>query len=283
MKCGSKKDFNSAILERKKSPNRFVVDEAIDDDTSAISLHHSTMEKATAFPGDAILIKGKKRKDTVFILFSDESCEDPKIRMNKIRVHLLPVDYTVEGVTGNLFDAYLQRVWSSKLSRLIQPSTVWSLQIQRFSVRVYQLRGRMKKGWLMLVMMMLVMSGNRWLRFENLLLRHPSTTMQVNLCEATKEIMSKLAGESESNRMKAFEEAKKNDPSIIFIDEMDSIAPKRRLMRRDNSQIMSKLAGESESNRMKAFEEAKKNDPSIIFIDEMDSIAPKRIKTNAER
>ncbi|KAL0770625.1 hypothetical protein Bca101_035776 [Brassica carinata] len=79
-----KKDFNSAILERKKSPNRFVVDEAIDDDTSAISLHHSTMEKATAFPGDAILIKGKKRKDTVFILFSDESCEDPKIRMNKI-------------------------------------------------------------------------------------------------------------------------------------------------------------------------------------------------------
>ncbi|KAG2289472.1 hypothetical protein Bca52824_049076 [Brassica carinata] len=29
--------------------------------------------------------------------------------MNKIRVHLLPVDYTVEGVTGNLFDAYLQR------------------------------------------------------------------------------------------------------------------------------------------------------------------------------
>ncbi|WZZ49383.1 hypothetical protein YC2023_049490 [Brassica napus] len=47
--------------------------------------------------------------------------------------------------------------------------------------------------------------------------------------------MSKLAGESESNRMKAFEEAKKNDPSIIFIDEMDSIAPKRRLMRRDNS------------------------------------------------
>lgn len=50
--------------------------------------------------------------------------------------------------------------------------------------------------------------------------------------------MSKLAGESESNRMKAFEEAKKNDPSIIFIDEMDSIAPKRRLMRRDNSRII---------------------------------------------
>ncbi|XP_013594272.1 PREDICTED: cell division control protein 48 homolog E-like [Brassica oleracea var. oleracea] len=79
-----KNDFNSAILERKKSPNRFVVDEAIDDDNSSFSLHHSTMEKAAAFPGDAILIKAKKRKDIVFILFADESCEDPKIRMNKI-------------------------------------------------------------------------------------------------------------------------------------------------------------------------------------------------------
>merc|ERR1712151_85333 len=41
------------------------------------------------------------------------------------------------------------------------------------------------------------------------------------------EIMSKMAGESESNLRKAFEEAQKNSPSIIFIDEIDSIAPKR--------------------------------------------------------
>merc|ERR1719258_1034980 len=41
------------------------------------------------------------------------------------------------------------------------------------------------------------------------------------------EIMSKMAGESESNLRKAFEEAAKNAPSIIFIDEIDSIAPKR--------------------------------------------------------
>ena len=40
-------------------------------------------------------------------------------------------------------------------------------------------------------------------------------------------IMSKLAGESESNLRKDFEEAEKNAPSIIFIDEIDSIAPKR--------------------------------------------------------
>ena len=40
-------------------------------------------------------------------------------------------------------------------------------------------------------------------------------------------IMSRLAGESESNLVTAFEEAEKNAPSIIFIDEIDSIAPKR--------------------------------------------------------
>merc|ERR1711935_610889 len=41
------------------------------------------------------------------------------------------------------------------------------------------------------------------------------------------EIMSKQAGEAESNLRKAFEEAEKNSPAIIFIDEIDSIAPKR--------------------------------------------------------
>lgn len=41
------------------------------------------------------------------------------------------------------------------------------------------------------------------------------------------EIMSKMAGEAEANLRKAFEEAEKNAPAIIFIDELDSIAPKR--------------------------------------------------------
>merc|ERR1711988_53267 len=47
-------------------------------------------------------------------------------------------------------------------------------------------------------------------------------------------------------------------------------------------EIMSKMAGESEGNLRKAFEEAEKNAPAIIFIDEIDSIAPKRDKANGE-
>lgn len=41
------------------------------------------------------------------------------------------------------------------------------------------------------------------------------------------EIMSKQAGESENNLRKTFQEAEKNSPALIFIDEIDSIAPKR--------------------------------------------------------
>jgi transitional endoplasmic reticulum ATPase len=41
------------------------------------------------------------------------------------------------------------------------------------------------------------------------------------------EIMSKFYGESEQRLREIFEEAKENSPSIIFIDEIDSIAPKR--------------------------------------------------------
>lgn len=80
------------------------------------------------------MIQGKKRKDTVCIVLVDEQCEEPRIRMNKVvrsnlrvrlgdvvsvhqcpdvkygkRVHILPIDDSIECVTGNLFDAYLKR------------------------------------------------------------------------------------------------------------------------------------------------------------------------------
>lgn len=60
--------------------------------------------------------------------------------------------------------------------------------------------------------------------------------------------MSKMAGESESNLRKAFEEAEKNAPSIIFIDELDSIAPRREkthgeVERRIVSQLLTLMDG----------------------------------------
>ena len=80
------------------------------------------------------MTQGKKRRDTVCIVLSDEQCEESKVRMNKVvranlrvrlgdvvsvhqcadvkygnQVHILPIDDTIEGVTGNLFDAYLKR------------------------------------------------------------------------------------------------------------------------------------------------------------------------------
>merc|ERR1712087_1000847 len=62
------------------------------------------------------------------------------------------------------------------------------------------------------------------------------------------EIMSKMAGESESNLRNAFEEAEKNAPAIIFIDEIDSIAPKREktngeVERRIVSQMLTLMDG----------------------------------------
>src|SRR5206468_740336 len=41
------------------------------------------------------------------------------------------------------------------------------------------------------------------------------------------EIMSKFYGQSEENLRDIFKQAEENAPSIIFIDELDSIAPKR--------------------------------------------------------
>merc|ERR1712088_446158 len=59
---------------------------------------------------------------------------------------------------------------------------------------------------------------------------------------------SKMAGESESNLRKAFEEADKNSPAIIFIDELDAIAPKREkthgeVERRIVSQLLTLMDG----------------------------------------
>lgn len=62
------------------------------------------------------------------------------------------------------------------------------------------------------------------------------------------EIMSKFYGESEARLRELFKEAKDKSPSIVFIDEIDSIAPKREevtgeMERRVVSQLLSLMDG----------------------------------------
>src|SRR6059036_1580348 len=62
------------------------------------------------------------------------------------------------------------------------------------------------------------------------------------------EIMSKFYGESEARLREIFKEAKEKSPSIIFIDEIDSIAPKREevtgeVEKRVTSQLLSLMDG----------------------------------------
>jgi len=81
------------------------------------------------------------------------------------------------------------------------------------------------------------------------------------------EIMSKWYGQSEENLRKIFEEAEKNAPSIIFIDEIDAIAPKREevhgeVERRVVSQLLTLMDGLK--SRGKVIVIAATNVPNII-------------------
>lgn len=78
-------------------------------------------------------LRGKKRRDTVLICLSSDDVEDGRIQMNKVarnnlrvklgdlvnvhqcldikygkRVHILPFDDSIEGLSGNIFDVYLK-------------------------------------------------------------------------------------------------------------------------------------------------------------------------------
>lgn len=51
------------------------------------------MDELNLFRGDTVMVKGKRRRETVCIVLSDEACPNEKIRMNRVirnnlRVHL---------------------------------------------------------------------------------------------------------------------------------------------------------------------------------------------------
>ena len=125
-----KKDFSTAILERKKAPNKLQVEDSPQDDNSVIELTQAKMDELKIFKGDAVILKGKKRKETICIALTNESEEakDMQILMNKVvrrnlrvrigdtvsvhampndvpnaaKIHVLPFADSIEGITGNI-------------------------------------------------------------------------------------------------------------------------------------------------------------------------------------
>ena len=54
-----KKDFSTAILERKKAPNKLSVEDSPQDDNSVIELTQAKMDELKIFKGDAVILRGK--------------------------------------------------------------------------------------------------------------------------------------------------------------------------------------------------------------------------------
>ncbi|CAA0832595.1 Cell division control protein 48 homolog E [Striga hermonthica] len=312
---GGKKDFSTAILERKKAANRLIIDDAVYDDNSAVSLHPATMEMLHLFRGDTILIKGNKRKDTVCIAFADETLEESKIRMNKVvranlrvrlgdvvsvhqcpdvkfgtRVHILPLDDTIQGLTGNLFDAYL-KPYFLEAYRPVRKGDHFLVRGSMRSVEFKVIETDPGEYCVVAPDTEIFCEGDPVRREDEdrldevgyddvggvrkqmaqirelveLPLRHPQLFKSIGV-KPPKGIL--LYGPPGTGKTLIARAVANETGAFFFLI--------------NGPEIMSKLAGESESNLRKAFEEAEKNAPSIIFIDEIDSIAPNREKTQGE-
>ncbi|CAM0955841.1 unnamed protein product [Alopecurus aequalis] len=313
-----KKDYSTAILERKKSPNRLVVDEAVtgNDDNSLVALHPDTMEKLQLFRGDTALLKGKKRKDTVCIVLPDDTCEQTKIRMNKVvrknlrvrlgdvvsvhqcpdvkygtRVHVLPIDDTVDGLTGDLFEAFL-KPYFLEAYRPLRKGDLFLVRGGMKSVEFKVVETDPAEYCVVAPDTQIFCDGEPIRREDEeekldeigyddvggvrkqmaqirelveLPLRHPQLFKTIGV-KPPKGIL--LYGPPGTGKTLIARAVANETGAFFFLI--------------NGPEIMSKLAGESESNLRKAFEEAEKNAPAIIFIDEIDSIAPKREKTHGE-
>jgi len=305
----------AAPAMKKKNPNRLIVDDAINDDNSVVSLHLNTMQELALFRGDTVLIKGKKRKDTVCIVLADDTCEEPKIRMNKTvrknlrvrlgdvvivqpcpdvkygkRIHVLPIDDTIEGVTGNLFETFLKPYFLEAY----RPVRKDDLFLVRGGMRSVEFKiVEVDPGDYCIVApdTVIFCEGEPIKREDEerlddvgyddiggvrkqlaqirelveLPLRHPQLFKSLGIKPPKGLLMYGPPGSGKTLIARAVA----NETGAFFF-----------LI--NGPEIMSKMAGESEDNLRKAFAEAEKNAPSIIFIDEIDSIAPKRDKVNGE-
>ena len=61
-----------------------MVDDAPADDHSTVFLSAEKMEELGLFKGDTVILKGKKRKNTLAVVAADEDVSDNKVRMTKV-------------------------------------------------------------------------------------------------------------------------------------------------------------------------------------------------------
>uniref|UniRef100_A0A8D9BBL2 vesicle-fusing ATPase n=1 Tax=Cacopsylla melanoneura TaxID=428564 RepID=A0A8D9BBL2_9HEMI len=309
-------DLATAILKKKDKPNRLIVDETINDDNSVVSLSQAKMDELNLFRGDTVLLRGKRRKESVCIVLSDDTCPDEKIRMNRVmrnnlrvrlsdvvslvpcpgivygkRIHVLPIDDSVEGLTGNLFEVYLKPYFLEAY----RPVHKDDLFIVRGGMRAVEFKivdTDPAPYCIVAADTVIHCEGDPIKREEEeaasnavgyddiggcrkqlaqikemveLPLRHPSLFKAIGVKPPRGILLYGPPGTGKTLIARAVA----NETGAFFF-----------LI--NGPEIMSKLAGEPESNLRKAFEEADKNAPSIIFIDELDAIAPKREKTNGE-
>eukprot|EP00698_Gefionella_okellyi_P013695 TRINITY_DN376_c0_g1_i1.p1 TRINITY_DN376_c0_g1~~TRINITY_DN376_c0_g1_i1.p1 ORF type:complete len:824 (+),score=235.78 TRINITY_DN376_c0_g1_i1:65-2473(+) len=300
---------------KKRSPHRLIVDEASTDDNSVVSLNINTMEQLQLFRGDTVLIRGKKRRDTVCIVLADEACEEGKIRMNKVvrknlcvrlsdivsvhscsdikygkRIHVLPIDDTVEGLTGNLFDVFL-KPYFLEAYRPVRKGDLFMVRAGMRAVEFQVVETDPDEYCIVAPDTVIHCDGEPIKRDEveklndvgyddigglrkqlaqiremvELPLRHPKLFQTIGIKPPRGILMFGPPGTGKTLIARAVA----NETGAFFF-----------LI--NGPEIMSKMSGESEANLRRAFEEAEKNSPAIIFIDEIDAIAPKRDKANGE-
>merc|ERR1711892_1087237 len=309
-------DLSTAILQEKSKPNRPVVDDSVSDDNSVVSLSQEKMDELQLFRGDTIMIKGKKRKDTVAIVMSDDTLSNEKIRVPRVmrsnirvrlgdvvalvpcpdikygkRVHVLPIDDSIEGVSGDLFNVFLKPYFTEAYRPVMKGD-------------IFQCKGAMRTVEFKVVdtepAPYCIVSPDTVIHHEGEPIRREDVDDQLNevgyddIGGARKQMAQiREMVELPLRHPGLFKAIGVKPPRGILLFGPPG-AGKTLIARAvanetgafffliNGPEIMSKMAGESESNLRKAFEEAEKNAPAIIFIDEIDSIAPKREKTNGE-
>ena len=57
--CYSKKDYSTAIMDRKKAPNKLQVEDSKLDDNSIVEMTQAKMDELKIFKGDTVMLRGK--------------------------------------------------------------------------------------------------------------------------------------------------------------------------------------------------------------------------------